>query len=291
MLAEAILSRQTQFVRQRASALWRKGSLVNLAASYMFMPLWATACFLAFGALGSFQWFWLFALVNLWFALALYRRYRLIVDTATSRLNSSAQGYVELEGQARLPEGEGFRGLQDLPPTVWLAGYIEDQPFVLEDDDGRCVLYPRSAEMVIQPADTHLYWLQAIYPGQTLYALGELRTHSADNHGQSHRQRISEVLARWKQNPRQLLSNFDANNNGRLDPEEWERVKVSAANVAESMVQEQRSSPVTHVLGRPRDGRVFMITNIPPQQLAQRYHIAAWLHSALWVGLSVTALF
>jgi len=222
--------------------------------------------------------------------LALYRRYRLIVDTATSRLSSTAQGYVELEGQARLPEGEGFRGLQDLPPTVWLAGYIEDQPFVLEDDDGRCVLYPQSAEIVIQPADNHLYWLQAIYPGQTLYALGELRTHSADNQRQSHRHRISEVLADWKQNPRQLLNNFDANGNGRLDPDEWERVKVSAANVAESMVQEQRGKPVTHVLERPRDGRVFLITNIPPQQLARRYRVGSWMQMLVAVGLLLAAL-
>lgn len=289
MLAGAIANRQVHFAKQQASTLWRKGGVINLAASLFFLPLWFGVGVLVTVYVGV-EWLWLMASVNVLLALALYRRYRLIVDTATSRLSSSAQGYVELEGQARLPEGEGFRGLQDLPPTVWLAGYIEDQPFVLEDEDGRCVLYPQSAEVVIQPADNHLYWLQAIYPGQTLYALGELRTHSADNHGQSHRRRISEVLADWKQNPRQLLTNFDANGNGQLDPDEWERVKVSAANVAESMVQEQRDKPVTHVLGRPRDGRVFLITNIPPQQLARRYRLGAWLQMVFAVGLLVAAL-
>lgn len=290
MLAEAIANRQVHFVKQHVSTLLRKGGVINVAASLFFLPVWGVLCLLVV-AFSGLQGLWVLELLNVWFALALYRRYRLIVDTATSRLSSTAQGYVELEGQARLPEGEGFRGLQDLPPTVWLAGFIEDQVFVLEDDDGRCVLYPKSAEIVIQPADNHLYWLQAIYPGQTLYALGELRTHSADNQWQSHRHRISEVLADWKQNPRQLLNNFDANGNGQLDPDEWERVKVSAANVAESMVQEQRSKPVTHVLERPRDGRVFLITNVPPQQLARRYRVASWMQMLLSAGLLFAVLF
>lgn len=291
MLADELASRKMRITGQQTlSILFRKAGLTNLAASLIFLPLWGMACGYLIYKLDDASWLWIPALVNLWFAIALYRRYRMIADTPTSRLSSSAQGYVELEGQARLPDGEGYRGLPELPPTVWLAGFIEHQPFILEDEDGRCMLHPQSAEVFIKPADTHLYWLQAIYPGQRLYALGELKTHSADNHAKSHRQRISEILAEWKRKPRQLLENFDANGNGKLDAEEWERVKVSAANVADSMIEEQRAAPVMHVLGRPRDGRVFMITNVPPDKLAKRYRIAAWVQVALWLGSTAVAI-
>lgn len=265
-------------------ALLRKGGITNFVARPAFLFIWGLCCY-ALIKHGGMQWLWMPALFNLYFALALYRRYRLIVDTATSQVSSSAQGYVELEGSAWLPDGEYTRGLAHLPVTVWLPGYIEDQPFYLADEVGRCLLYPDEAEIVTQPADNHLYWLHAIYPGQPLHVLGDMRTYGGENINYGHRQRVAELLAQWKSRPHNLLNQFDRNDNGRLDPEEWDEVVQAAHNMAYEDKLEQQKYPGTHIIERSEGGRLFMITNIPPEQLALRYHLASWLHMFFWLGL------
>lgn len=265
-------------------ALLRKGGITNFVARPMFLFIWGLCCYALIKHTGT-QWLWLLALFNLYFALALYRRFRLVTDTATSQVSSSAQGYVELEGTAWLPDGEHSRGLSHLPVTVWLPGYIEDQPFYLADEAGRCLLYPDEAEIVTQPADNHLYWLHAIYPGQLLYVLGDMRTYNGDSVNYGQRQQVSELLARWKSKPDHLLNAFDKNGDGQLDAEEWETVVQSAHNLAREELAEQRSHPGTHIINGSGGGRLFMITNIPLEQLAIRYRIASWLHTAAWIGL------
>jgi len=277
-----------QVAEHQRYAVLRRGGVMNLASTLGFGVCWGIACLLLEQQFGRGA-LLLPATASLFFSLGLFRRYRLMVDTPTSRLSSSAQGYVELQGVARLPDGEGFRGLPHLPVTVWLPGYVEDQPFVLENEDGRCLLYPQDAEIVTRPADNHLNWLHAIYPGQALYALGELRTHGGDNMGFDRQQRRAALLAEWKRNPQTLLQHFDTNRNGQIDPDEWEQVRAAATRWVEDDLREQRRAPGTHILDGARAGQLFLITNIPPEILAARYRIAALLHLFTWLGLMAIA--
>lgn len=278
----------TQILHHQSRALIRRGGMMNFVARPVFVILWALICYGIVTRLGS-QWLWLPALANLFFALGLFRRYRLIVDTATSRISSGAQGYTELEGTAWLPDGEAHRGLPFLPVTVWLPGYIESEPFYLADEAGRCLLFPQQAEIVTRSANTHLYWLQAIYPGQKLYVLGDMRTLGGENMALCQREKVSELLTDWKSRPTDLVEHFDDNKNGKLDPEEWQQVVRSAQRLAKETIQEQRQQPGSHVIDNSAGGRLFMITNIPPQELALRYRIAAWAHGLAWLGLLMAA--
>lgn len=277
-----------QILHHLSRAFIRRGGLINFTARPVFVIIWALIGYGVATRMGT-QWLWLPALANLLFSLGLYRRYRLIVDTATSRVSSSAQGYTELEGTAWLPDGEAYRGLPFLPVTVWLPGYVECKPFYLADDAGRCLLFPQQAEIVTRSASTHFYWLQAIYPGQTLYAIGDMRTLGGENKALCHREKVSDLLADWKRRPEEMIEHFDDNNNGKLDPEEWQQVVQSAQRLAHEVIQEQRQQPGSHVIDSSTGGRLFMITNIPPQELALRYRIAAWLHGFAWLGLLVAA--
>ena len=55
---------------------------------------------------------------------------------------------------------------------------------------------------------------------------------------------------------------------------------------------EIRTQPGTHMLHRPRDGRLFLITNIDANKLEWRYKFWAWLHLAVLIGAVVgTAYF
>lgn len=285
----------SQIIYHQCCALLRNGGIINFVARPTFLLVWALCCYsllssaaheaslsvamdtYGFHSTGTL-WIWLLALLNLYFALGLYRRYSLLTDTATSTVNSSAQGYAALAGTAWLPDGEYARGLPQLPVTLWL-------PFYLADEDGRCLLYPEMAEIVIQPADHHFHWLQTIYPGQELYVLGDMRTYTGDNTQYGYRQRVSELLTRWKSRPLHLLNAFDKNGDGKICAEEWASVVQSAQSLAREDDVEQRQQPGTHIIDSSAGGRLFMITNIPPEQLALRYRIASWLHTAAWLGL------
>ncbi len=277
-----------QVMDNQRFAVLRRGGLMNLAATLGFGIAWAGVC-VGLYRYGNPQWLLLPATLSLFFALGLFRRYRLIVDTPTSHLSSGAQGYVELQGKAALPEGEGFRGLPHLPVTVWLPGYVEDAPFVLDDGKGRCLLYPQYAEIVTRPGDTHFSWLKAIYPGQTLYVLGELHTLRGDNMPLDRRERLAALLAEWKHDQRQLVQNFDANGNGQIDPDEWQTVRNAAERWVEDDIREQQCAPGTHVMEGAKVGQLFLITNIPPMVLARRYRWAALLHTLAWLGLMTAA--
>lgn len=272
-----------QVARNQFAAVLRRAGLLNFAAQLKFVPLWLLFCYLLILKAEPIY-LLLPAGLNLWFAINCFKRYRLMLDTPHSLISHSAQGYVSLRGRAFLPAGESSRGLANLPVTLWIPGYIEDQPFVLDDGHGRCLLYPRQAEIITSPADTHLDWLHAIYPGQELYVLGDMRTLKVDHH-QPIRQRIAELLARWKLRPKVLLETYDSNRNGRLDEEEWQEVCKTAARVAQDDFLDEQHTVGTHVIEQSSGGRLFMITNLPPARLAHRYRRAMWMHSTAYLGL------
>jgi hypothetical protein len=272
-----------QIARNQFAAVLRRAGLLNFAAQLKFVPVWLTLCYTLMLTAEPI-WLMLPACLNLWFALGFFQRYRLMTDTTHSFISHSAQGYVSLRGKAYLPAGESVRGLSSLPVTLWIPGYIEDQPFVLDDGYGRCLLYPNKAEIITSPADTYLDWLHAIYPGQELYVLGDMRTLKADNH-QPIRHRIAELLSTWKLKPKVLLEAYDRNGDGRLDEHEWDEVCKTAVRVAQEDFGHEQQTVGTHVIDRSSGGRLFMITNLPPARLAHRYRRAMWMHGAAWLGL------
>ena len=45
-----------------------------------------------------------------------------------------------------------------------------------------------------------------------------------------------------------------------------------------------RTQPGTHMLHQPRDGRLFLISNIDAQKLNLRYKVWAWVHLAILIA-------
>ncbi|MFO1375414.1 MAG: GIDE domain-containing protein [Steroidobacteraceae bacterium] len=102
-----------------------------------------------------------------------WRWARLIEDTPTSRVRSAAQGYVELEGVARLMGGEPILAPLSRRPCTWWSFSVEehvrdgnrrrwhtvssgvsDHIFLIEDDSGSCVVDPDGAEVLPSARDT-----------------------------------------------------------------------------------------------------------------------------------------
>jgi hypothetical protein len=94
------------------------------------------------------------------------REARRMEDMPTSRIRSAAQGYVELQGTGRILDKD-VRSPLTSTPCLWWAYEVEEQrtdsqghstwvtieeddsadPFMIEDDTGKCIVHPAGAEV------------------------------------------------------------------------------------------------------------------------------------------------
>lgn len=287
----------------RSRATWRHdfvnfsgsaSSLVFIIAGMWFPDSRVSLVCLGIGALISFvAW-----LVNL-------RRYRLISDTPTSRIASAAQGYTELFGKAAVFPNEKPIGKRSGLPCVWfrcmtwregqeqlepIADEISDNIFLLDDGSGTCAIDPDAAEVITTHKRTwneNGYTLTewSLRPGEPLYAIGELVTEGGASADLNVREDVGVLLAEWKKNKPALLARFDNDKNGEIDLHEWEVARKAAHVEVEKNHHELRLQDGVHILRRPADGRLFLLSNLSPRQLSKRYANWAWLH----LGFLVTA--
>ena len=225
--------------------------------------------------------------------------------TPTSRIASAAQGYVELVGRGRShPDFQVLSRLTFLP-CVWYRFIVEqrnsknkwervssgrsDESFMLHDGSGLCVVDPDHAEVIPRRKEVwtqgefrYTEWL--ILPQETIYVLGEFSTLSGESIELDLKRDIGELLAEWKRNQPQLLEHFDLDRDGTISEKEWTLARSQAKREVRKTHNEIRTQPGTNILHKPRDGRLFLISNIDPEKLARRYRVWAWAHLAAFVG-------
>jgi hypothetical protein len=219
------------------------------------------------------------------------RRARAIGDTPTSRIASAAQGYVELKGR-----GRQLDGLPLLSPLTGLAclwfryrierhdgeRWVDDggdestESFALDDGTGRCLVDPEGAEMLVSRKETwsqgerrYTQWL--LTENDPVYVLGEYSTRGAVDLHLDPAADTRSVLAEWKKDREQLLKRFDLNGDGQIDLDEWELARRQARREVEREHREARSQSDVSVMQRPADGRLYLISNLDPDRLANRY--------------------
>jgi hypothetical protein len=267
-------------------------ALLGIGAQVESRDGWVTA--LALMALAAF-FAWMMSL----------RRARAIGDTPTSRIGSAAQGYVELVGRGRIhPDFPVLSKLTQLP-CLWYRYIVEqrtgndkwqrvasgrsEESFVLEDGSGECLVDPEHAEVVPRRKETwhqgdyrYTEWL--ILTSETVYALGEFSTIGGETLELDLKRDVSALLADWKRDHPGLLARFDLDRDRQISEKEWMLARSQARREVKKTHNELRTQPGTHLLHQPRDGRLFLISNIDPAQLSRRFMIWAWLHLVVFVG-------
>lgn len=248
-------------------------------------------------------------------AFAALHKARLIEDTPTSRIRSAAQGYVELDGYARLMPGPEIRSPLSGARCCWWRYRIEqqetrwrngrrtthwrtiesgtsDELFLLVDATGECVVDPEGAS--VHPSLKRQWrgstprpervpektpWLQSgdyryreelLQVGDPVYALGWFRTQSAQL-ALDETADLNELLRQWKADERALLARFDADRDGRIDLQEWERVRRTALEQVRRDQVQRTLDPELHVLCQPPDRRPYLLSTLAQQALARRY--------------------
>lgn len=232
------------------------------------------------------------------------RRARAVDDTPTSSVASAAQGYVELLGQGAPLAGAPLLSPLDGRPCLWYRYKVErlrdnkwetersgesTDSFMLDDRGGRCVVDPEGAEILPRGSESwregdYRYTQSTLIAGESIYVLGEFRTWSGDALALDVREDVKQLLAEWKKDMPRLLARFDLDADGTLDLREWQLARSQARREVERNHRELRAAPDTHMIGRPADGRLFLISSLPPERLARRFRYWSYAHAAIFLA-------
>jgi hypothetical protein len=264
---------------------------------------------------------WGVGLTGFFAAFYLFRRLRLMEDTPQSLIRSAAQGYVELQGQCKLMPGEPIIAPLTGMRCVWWSYRVEQngggrrrwetvkseqsgELFLVVDETGQCVVDPDRAEVYptakqVWYGDTPMpeggpemggfglgsryrYMEERMQDGDPLYALGYFHTQGPISAGDIDEE-VRAQLAEWKRDQAWLLQHFDANHDGQVDQQEWEAARQEARRLVLEREGDNLKRPPVNVLGRPLDGRDFILSTLPQKKLELRLKI--------YVGVCLLAFF
>ena len=246
---------------------------------------------------------WLFILsimaaISILAWLSALNRLRTIRDTPTSKIASAAQGYVELAGRG-YPFGEPLLGQLSRLPCLWYRYHIEqrdsennwkttdkgesDGTFILRDETGECVVDPEQAEILTRHRDQwrdgdYRYTEWKLIEHDSLYVIGQFRTQGGSSLEFDTREEIGALLAEWKKDMPALLKRFDLDNDGVLNEQEWMLVRSAANREVANMLREAEAQADINIISRPRDGELFLVSNLDQRKLSRRYLLWSWAH-------------
>jgi hypothetical protein len=111
--------------------------------------------------------------------------------------------------------------------------------------------------------------------------LGDLDTGSQINTEAEIHQDAGKLIIQLKQSKARLLQQFDLNRDGEIDLHEWALARESA--YAEVRAKHaQRLQDEVHLIAKPANKRLFLISGISPHALRQHYQRWAWIHFSLF---------
>lgn len=251
---------------------------------------------------------WLIFAMGILAGAASYRRARAIADIATSRIGAAAQGYVEVTGQAKANPSELILTPYGQIPCIWYRYrvYSREEPrgewrqidsgsshttFEISDGSGACRVDPEHAEVMapeqrVTYRDGNKLVEEMLFAGSPIYVLGEYTTVRGEGQAQSVSADVSALLSSWKSDPAQLKKRFDLNGDGEVDLHEWELARRLATKTVERQHREVRELGELNIVRAPSDGRMFLISTLPPHQTRRRY---LWW-SAFHLGVATLAL-
>ena len=233
------------------------------------------------------------------------RHARLIADTPTARIASAAQGYTELQGRGQPLDGTPLLSPVNALPVLWYRLVTErrqsdgkwkvvstdtsDASFLLDDGSGQCVIDPDGAEMLVRRCDEFRcddlrYRQRALIRNDRLYVLGDFATLGSVDADFDVAAQVRDLLAQWKANHPELLARFDLDGDGQIDQREWELARAQAKREVRRLQAEVLAAPELHVVRRPANGRLFLISDRDPEQIGRNYRWLAAFHACVFLG-------
>ena len=182
--------------------------------------------------------------------------------------------------------------------------------FKLLDNTGYCVVNPHDAEVHPKIIDVwygdtrwpsknsvvnghkksffssgeYRYTEKRLAHGDGLYTLGHFKTVGPDADMQSIKESVSKLLKLWKTQQQTLLKNFDQNQDGDIDLQEWQRAREAASEQVLQGRLDNAVEPVTHLLQKTDvDYQPFIISRKPQKSLSRRFRLFAGLSLIVFI--------
>lgn len=242
-------------------------------------------------------------------------RARLLEDTPSSVIRSAAQGYVELNGHARLLPGPPIVSPLSNTQCAWWFFRVQERErngknnhwrtieeetsgelFLLADTTGECIVDPDDAS--VTPSISRSWRGPVQRPrrppdGSGWFSFGDYRyTEKLILLGDpiyatgwfrtqtaildlNESRDVSELMGEWKRDKQNLLNRFDSNNDGQIDMQEWESARRAALQHVQAQHVEQSLDPDLHVLSKPSDRRPFILSTLTQKSMTRRYRFWA----------------
>src|SRR5664279_5146633 len=253
----------------------------------------------------------LIALISFFAWASGYKRVRAIADVPTSRIESAAQGYVELFGRASIDGDNLIASPLSGTSCIWFRYWVytkngdkgwqetssgvSSSTFEINDGTGKCQIDPDNAEVIapdrrVSYEGSYKHVEELLYGGSSVYALGELTTIGGANAALDLTEDVSTLLAQWKQNPATLRERFDLDKNGEIDLHEWELARRAAVTEVQQQYREIRAESGVNVMRAPRDGRLFLLSSLTPQKLRNKYLLWSIFHLVILISAASAAL-
>ena len=134
-------------------------------------------------------------------------------------------------------------------------------------------------------------------PGELIYALGHFETWSSVPGTKERSQKRSEILAGWKTDADELMRRFDADGDGRVDADEWEKAREAAQALVEEQVTAAAMKPDVDVLMKPGKDHPFILSTKSQDELTKAYRwkalggLVLFLAGLAAVGVTLNARF
>ncbi|AMO67661.1 MAG: hypothetical protein ACJA1T_000762 [Zhongshania aliphaticivorans] len=253
---------------------------------------------------------------------------RIIEDTPTSKIRSAHQGYVELIGFAKAGTSELLLSGLSQTPCLWYRYNIEryessgknshwrsverktsEQPFILNDGTGDCIVYPDRAEVstlrkkVWKGSERHpnstlskhslfgsryRYTEEILCADDLLYIIGQFQTRHPPSASELQEKAMATILNDWKRDYDQLVARFDRNGDGEIDLQEWDLVRAEALRKAQRQYRNQTPPAPVHTISySPSRRQPYMIASSEPDSLSKRFRWQAFFLLVASLGSAV----
>ncbi len=205
------------------------------------------------------------------------------------------------------------RQVREDKKTRWVSerSGSSTQWFQIDDSTGQCMIDPTGADVntlhqytwygdSLFPAtigdsghlfnhsllnNRYRYTERLIFPHEKLYALGHFQSVGGGRDTLNLEQVSGDLIREWKQSYQQLIAQYDSNQDGQIDLQEWQAVKQAAWQQALAQQAEVHTMPTVHVLDRPPgNGRPLLISTHDQRQLLRRARLWSLALNLLGIG-------